>query len=292
MPSLGRARGVATMTLDAARSMLAGLGGDGRVTLDVTSVPYVAILSLDNPKRANALSCGMMLQLSDAIDALSNWTDGRGLIVAGVGNTFCSGADLRGSDNFLHKDSGAAMNAVMVDATSRLAALPLVSVAAIQGAAVGGGAELATACDFRVMEREATIQFVHAARGLVPGWGGITRLVELCGRRQALYLLATTMKVEASLASSLHLTDEIVAATEEVPLVQSALAFLRPILHLDTEDTTTEVLRHIKGAVHGVAVEAQRGVQYQIESDVFQTRWGDHQHLSFMKRWSQPTSTP
>lgn len=283
------AGGEASDGLAAAREVLAGLGGDGAVTLDITSLPHVAIVMLNNPRRANALSCKMMLELDAIVAQLAQWRDGRGVILAGAGATFCSGADLRGNDQFFTPAAGAAMNAVMTAATNGLAALPLISVAAIQGAAVGGGAELATATDFRVMDEGATVQFIHVARGLTPGWGGIARLVDLCGRKQALYLLASTTKVTADLAASLQLTDEIVGVRPDATIVDLAAAFLRPLVHLGEESAVeTETLRSLKATVAAVATTEPPTVRRATESTTFTTRWGGDVHTRALSKWARP----
>ncbi|KAG7273241.1 hypothetical protein CRUP_001337 [Coryphaenoides rupestris] len=76
---------------------------------------------------------------------------------------------------------GMKMCMFMQDALTRLLRLPLVSVALVEGRALGGGAELTTACDFRLVTRDSRIQFVHKHMGLVPGWGGAARLVPIRG---------------------------------------------------------------------------------------------------------------
>uniref|UniRef100_A0A8C8DK32 Ethylmalonyl-CoA decarboxylase n=1 Tax=Oryzias sinensis TaxID=183150 RepID=A0A8C8DK32_9TELE len=87
----------------------------------------IAVLTINNPPRMNAFSGAMMVDLEEKVTQLENWTDGKGVIVQGAAQTFCSGSDL---------------NAVR-------AMLPLISVALVEGNALGGGAELTTACDFR-----------------------------------------------------------------------------------------------------------------------------------------------
>lgn len=209
-----------------ARALLADVGGRGAVTLDLHFRPGVAVIKLANDKARNALSPKMMCELAAAVDTLEAAAaapasgapeDLRAVVVVGDGGTFCSGADLGSSDALFTPRYGAAMHALMADTTRRLGDLPLVSVAAVDGAAVGGGAELSTATDFRIMTPTATIQFVQVARGVSPGWGASARLVELTGRKNALFLLGTGERLSAAAAASFNLTDAIVAPPEAAP---------------------------------------------------------------------------
>ncbi len=188
---------------------LRALGGGGVVRLDLQAP--VALLTLDHPERSNALSGTMLAGLAEAVDRLEAWEDGIGLILRGAGlRCFCAGADLglvgAGLDT---PELAEGMAELMHELTARLRGLPLISVAAIEGAAVGGGAELCTATDFRVMSSEAHIRFVHARLGLSPGWGGGGRLVEIVGRQGALRLLAGARRVNAWQAQDLGLVDRI-----------------------------------------------------------------------------------
>ncbi|CAN2391114.1 methylmalonyl-CoA decarboxylase activity, partial [Pristimantis euphronides] len=104
---------------------------------------------MNNPSRMNAFSGTMMLELEERISDLENWKEGKGLIVYGAEGTFCSGADLTTVKAISNPTDGLMMCMFMQNTVTRLQRLPLISVALIQGRAIGGGAELCTACDFR-----------------------------------------------------------------------------------------------------------------------------------------------
>ncbi|KAJ3309770.1 enoyl CoA hydratase domain-containing protein 1 [Blyttiomyces sp. JEL0837] len=172
--------------------------GSGSVTLDLstpiavktaaslaTSKPPTskhsthAIITLRNERRKNALSPHMMSQLADVVDTLEDWTgkikrgEGDeysglvGVVLTGEGNTFCSGFDLGvASQSFLTPESGQKFSLLMHDTLTRLRKLPLISVAAVEGYALGGGAELSASCDLRVADPKATIRFVQAKMGV------------------------------------------------------------------------------------------------------------------------------
>jgi enoyl-CoA hydratase/carnithine racemase len=171
-----------------ARAKLAGLGSGqvllapafvrGTDTLRTQSPPGQRVsnavtLTLSNPARRNALSGQMMVQLADHVDKLVSdiqYEDTTCVVVRGEGGFFCSGADLTSASQDLQSSQdGMDMCILMQSTLHKLRSLPLVSLAEIRGGAVGGGTELALACDIRIVEDDAVFQMVHASMGLSPG---------------------------------------------------------------------------------------------------------------------------
>ncbi|MED6291719.1 enoyl CoA hydratase domain-containing protein 1 [Characodon lateralis] len=174
----------------------------------------IAVLTINNPARMNAFSGSMMVDLKERVSQLENWSEGKGLIVHGAAETFCSGSDLNAVRAISNPQDGMKMCMFMQDALTRLLRLPLISVALVEGRALGGGAELTTACDFRLMTSGSVIQFVHKHMGLVPGWGGAARLVRIVGSQKALKLLGGALKVDPELGLDIGLADEILEADQ------------------------------------------------------------------------------
>jgi enoyl-CoA hydratase/carnithine racemase len=216
------------MTPVEARIALAGLSDrprrDGFVRL--TTDGPVAMLTIDNPGAANALTLGMMDDLGAAVVSLREF-DGSCLILASTPPAFCAGGHLDDVQASLTTpEAGATMCGAMTAILDGLLDLPLVSVCAIDGTAIGGGAELVTACDHRVGTARARVQFVQARLGVAAGWGGAGRLVRLLGRSRALRLLSTGEAVAADAAFDLGLLDQLVPADATA----AARAFLAPVL--------------------------------------------------------------
>ncbi|XP_021246528.1 ethylmalonyl-CoA decarboxylase isoform X3 [Numida meleagris] len=109
----------------------------------------IGILTLNNSQLMNAFTGTMMLELQERVTELENWKDGKGLIIRGAGKTFCSGSDLNAVKAISNSKDGMNMCMFMQNTLTRLMRLPLISIALVQGKALGGGAELTTACDFR-----------------------------------------------------------------------------------------------------------------------------------------------
>jgi enoyl-CoA hydratase/carnithine racemase len=100
----------------------------------------------------------------------------------------------------------------MLALMDRLEALPVPVIAALNGAVIGGGSEIAFACDLRIAEPHATITMKHAAMGVSPGWGGLARLAGLVGRSTAGKLLFTALPIAPEEALRVGLVDELVGA--------------------------------------------------------------------------------
>ena len=154
------------------------------------------------------------------------------------------------------------MSKFMTETLYRLRQLPLLSVAAVDGFAVGGGAELTTSCDWRVMSSTATIRFVHAKMGAAPGWGGGARLVDLVGRREALKLLAHGTALDGAAALDLGLCDgvaepgETAAAAATRLLIAPALEHAASIQSLRAIKTGVASASEISELVRGKETEA------------------------------------
>ena len=151
----------------------------------------IATLTVHRPEVRNALDRASMRALRDVVTRLEEIPDLRAVIVSGADGTFISGGDL----NDLHDDgtetAGLDQHDLMVGTLDRLAALPVPVIAAIEGAARGGGCEVALACDLRILAEDATLAFAQVNMAVTPGWGGAGRLFRLVGYSRAMDLLLT-----------------------------------------------------------------------------------------------------
>jgi enoyl-CoA hydratase/carnithine racemase len=160
---------------------------------------------LDRPP-ANALGLEIVAGLHTAID-YAQTVDAKVLVVASaVDGFFAAGADIKhmsAVDSASFREYGDALRGAL----ERLAALPLISVAAVDGLALGGGLELAMACTLRVGAARARLGLPEVKLGLIPGAGGTQRLPRLIGRGRALDLMLTGRQVEADEALWIGLID-------------------------------------------------------------------------------------
>ncbi|CAJ0638391.1 11766_t:CDS:2 [Entrophospora sp. SA101] len=154
--------------------------GGGSIDFNPIFSPGIGLITLNNLKKHNSLSGKMMAELADLVDRLEK--NLVGLILTGSENTFCS-------DHIITPENGKKMSLLMQDTLFRFNNLPLISIAAIEGYALGGGAELATACDHRCVSEKSKIRFVQVKMAATSGWGGGNRLINIVGRNNALKLL-------------------------------------------------------------------------------------------------------
>jgi methylglutaconyl-CoA hydratase len=179
------------------------------VTLEVRGP--VAVLRLNRPEVKNALSPALMAALGDRLDELEAEHDVRAVVLTGEGSVFCSGADLEN----LRALRDAPSEVIKADAARlsrlfhRVYTFPKPVVAAVEGAAIAGGAGLATACDLVVIGAGAKMGYTEVRLGFVAAMVGVI-LVRSVGEKHARELLLTGKLIEASHAHRIGLANEIV----------------------------------------------------------------------------------
>jgi enoyl-CoA hydratase len=181
----------------------------------------VEIWTLDRPQARNALDAATFQALTLAIASAARDAQLRAVVLTAEGDTFAAGGDLREL-----RGLGAATDAVRLADLGRgvcdgLADLPVPVIAALPGAAIGGGAELAIACDLRVGAPGASLCFKHAHMGVTTAWGILPRLLSLAGHAASARMLLTGHVVDAAEALRLGLLD---AVSESEPGALLALA--------------------------------------------------------------------
>lgn len=174
----------------------------------------IGTLSVNRPEVRNALDWDAMRAFAAEVERAARSLNLRALIVTGVGESFVSGGDLKALEAYTKRRDGLRLSVIMGNALQRLRALPCPTIAAINGPARGGGAEIAAACDQRVMAEGADIGFVHSQLGITTAWGGARYLLQLVGYPMALELLATGRVLGASEAKEIGLVDHVTAAGE------------------------------------------------------------------------------
>ncbi len=177
-------------------------------TIDVTVEEGVAHLELTRPEVRNAINLEMLEALHEALDGLSRRDDVRALVLSGRGGkAFAGGADIAELRARTHKEAFFALNASLFQ---KVEDFPRPTVAAVEGYALGGGLELALACDLRVGSRAAKVGLPEVGLGIYPAAGGTWRLPRLVGLGRAKDLVFTGRILEAEEAFAIGLFERLV----------------------------------------------------------------------------------
>jgi enoyl-CoA hydratase len=172
----------------------------------------IATLTLDRPARRNALSADLMRELIDCAQELSARDDVDIVILAGAGGCFSAGADLKdesrwtGGGPLAERRESARLGFRMARAWEEL---PQITIAAVEGYAVGGGLALALALDWRVMARDAFVSLPEISLGIPLTWGTLPRLIHLVGPAKAKRLAILCERIQAHEALLIGLADEV-----------------------------------------------------------------------------------
>lgn len=238
----------------------------------------VAILTFNRPDALNALSLEMMRQFAEVVDELQFDDSLRVVIVTGAGeDAFCSGGDLQELSRFPKEEDALSFITLMGDALRALEQLPVPVIAAINGYALGGGSEIAVACDLRFVDERARIGFVHARLALTPGWGAGQRLLRLVGYPTAMHLLLTGQILLADDIERLRLATQIVPQGQAL---DAALAFAREVIL----PAPLDVVRAIKTLLRA-GLKYSPDVALRLERDLFPPLWAAEPHLDAMEQF-------
>ncbi|MFF0224073.1 enoyl-CoA hydratase/isomerase family protein [Streptomyces sp. NPDC004629] len=172
----------------------------------------LAVVTIDRPHARNALGLDTMGELEEALDAAGG---AAALAVTGSGDrAFVSGGDLKELSKLRTESEASGMALRMRALCDRIAAFPGPVVAALNGHALGGGAEVAVAADLRVAADDVRIGFNQTKLAIVPAWGGAERLARLVGPGRALLLAGTGRVLDATEAERVGLVDLVLPRAE------------------------------------------------------------------------------
>lgn len=235
------------------------------MSIEFKRIEEFALITLNRPEALNALSFGLIRELSTLFDRVAE-SDARALLVTGAGSkAFCAGADIKelaGRSLIAHKQ-GTELGQWTF---AKLDRLPLPSVAIINGYAFGGGLELALACTTRIATRNARMGLPEIKLGLIPGYGGTQRLPRAVGEARALDMIMTGRTVDAEEALRIGLVNRLIDGD---PVAQG-IAYAR-----EFTGHSLAVLGYVREAVtRALATPLSEGLR--IEADLstlaFQTR--------------------
>ncbi len=235
----------------------------------------IVIWTVDRPEAKNALDHATLTDLIDAVADAERDRSIRAAILTGAGHTFVSGGDLRELREKNTQQDAERFSDLGWDLTRAMAELPFPIVCAMPGPAIGGGAELALACDMRVADVRTRLSFKQVRMGVTTAWGTVPRLVSLVGAGTAARLLYATHDIFAAEAKLIGLVDEV---TENGLARTTALAWASDIAEASPRAVADmkRLLRETTQASHEVRA---------VERQLFVETWSGPDHAEAMEAY-------
>lgn len=217
---------------------------------------HIALLTFNRPP-VNALSSAVLQELNEQVDKIRENKGIRVLIITSLGTKFfAAGADIKeiqGAD----RSEGLKINSLFQNTFQNVHSLPIPVICAVNGLAIGGGSELALACDIRIASTNAAFSLPEASLGLIPGGGGTQRLPRLIPLGKAKELLYTGSRLKAEEALQWGLVEHVVSPEELIPFskkIAEQIASKAPI-----------AIKMIKESVDkGISHDIEQGLQIEL----------------------------
>ncbi len=218
----------------------------------------IGMITLNRPKALNALNFELLTELNGLLDEIAQDDSVKVVIITGSGDkAFVAGADIAEMQNISPLE-GRAFGKFGQAIFNKLENIPQPVIAAVNGFALGGGCELAMACDIRIASDKAKFGQPEVGLGIVPGFGGTQRLPRLIGKGRAKELLYTADMINAEEAYRIGLVNRIVAADE---LLSTAKELAEKIMA-----RAQAAVRLCKAAVNtGMDTDLESGIAYEAE---------------------------
>jgi enoyl-CoA hydratase len=241
----------------------------------------VAVVTIDRPDVRNAIGFVTVDELGAALDSILA-SDAAVLVLRGGGDrAFVSGGDLKELGTVRTHDAAVAMAIRVRQVLDRVATFPIPVIAALNGHALGGGAEVAIAADIRIAADDVKIGFNQVSLGIMPAWGGAERLAQAVGRSRALLAIATGDLYDAPTAQQMGLLDIVVSRADfesEWQALAQRMAALAP--------GTTRAIK----AVVGAAVPCAHPELETDAADAFAQLWTAEAHWAAVDALQQKKS--
>ena len=219
----------------------------------------VVVLTLNRPEAMNSFNFAMLRGLRDKVEAIQYDPEVRVVIITGAGKAFCAGADLKERATLSEPQVREFIYTIR-NLFSFIESLRVPVIAAVNGVALGGGTELALACDLRIASSTASLGLTETRLAIIPGAGGTQRLPRLVGRGKAKELIFTGRRVDATEALQIGLVNQV---SKPEALLDDALGMAGMIC-----ETGPIAIQQAKYAInHGLETDLHTGLA--IESNAY-----------------------
>ncbi|MFZ5946109.1 MAG: enoyl-CoA hydratase-related protein [Bacillota bacterium] len=238
----------------------------------VTKENNISIIIINRPEALNALNSTVLNQLDLAIESIKKDDDVKVVIITGAGKkAFVAGADIVEMKN-MNVDEAFRFAKLGLDIFDKLENMPKIVIAAVNGFALGGGCELAMACDIRIATENAKFGQPEVNLGIIPGFGGTQRLARLIGKAKALELICTGDIISAAEAEKLGLVNKVISGD----VLDAAKELAQKVLARGQY-----AISYAKLAIHnGLQTDIKTALAY--ESSMFSLCFGNEQQKEGM----------
>ena len=234
-------------------------------------------LTLNRPRQHNALSFPLLEQLRETLESHAGNAALKCVILTGAGDkSFCAGGDLHELDSMRSLDEAREISRIGRRALDAVRYFPVPVAAALNGDALGGGAELALACDYCLAARHARLGFLQARLNLMTAWGGAADVIARCGSSKGMMLLLKARRLGAGEALEAGLIDEVGDDGQSVD-----------VLAQDWSDSMTERSRAVLRGQKALAVIVRRRMHEALadaEEQHMANAWTDPAHWEAVRR--------
>jgi enoyl-CoA hydratase/carnithine racemase len=236
----------------------------------------ILVLTINRPEVRNALNWEAMDAFAEAVEMAHEKENLRALIVTGKDIAFCAGGDLYELHDYPSRLDGLRLADAMGVTLERLTELPCPTIAAVEGAALGGGGEVAISCDLRVMAESAFLGLMHIRLAICPAWGGGQRLLRLVGYARAFEWLTAGKVLSSAEAYQTGVANRI---SPDGKALQDALTLSQEITNHDP-DAVRKIKQFLRAGVTCPSEEAAR-----LERENFADLWAAPAHLEASSRF-------
>lgn len=247
-------------------------------TLKAENQDGVITVTIDRPEKRNALSREVLAELAERFADAAQDDGLKAAVITGAGDKcFAAGGDLKDLSSVRTLDGARAMADDAKQAFETIRRFPVPVIAAINGDALGGGAELAVACDFRIFAHHARIGFVQGRLNISTAWGGGVDLMRLVGPAAGLRLLSRSELIAGPDAVAIGLGDA--TASPDQPLADLVADFLEPI-----KAQVPQALRAFKAVATAARFGEPRADLLRLETERFSETWVHDDHWAAAER--------
>ncbi len=181
--------------------------------VEVTKQDHIGIITMNRPEALNALSKAVFSDLTKALDTVEHDDDVYVVIITGAGRAFIAGADIAEMAP-MNVEEGLSFSELGNSILMRVDMFPKPTIAAVNGFALGGGCEMALACDIRVASEKAKFGQPEVGLGIIPGFGGTQRMARIIGTGPAMELIYTADIIDAKRAYEIAMVNHVVPPEE------------------------------------------------------------------------------